>query len=364
MSERQLCESADLSASAPKVDRDAGLVRGVKYLGPQSTNRQADGTRNRYPLAFRRKARTLYESAPVFVDHPPQNTPGAERSWRDRIGTLAPTHEDESGSYGDLRLNRGHPRYDQVMWAAEHDPAQLALSHNARAKGTVHGEWWDAEEPTSVRSVDIVAAGGTTRSLFESAQETPPMLYTAQLAALRAKLDPHRERDTLEMELDPKGMLAILTSTELDDAQKVAQLLAFLAAQAMGSSEEKPDGSEDPAEGPMVEGKRDHATPADGSRELQEALRKIAVLEARDTARETEARVERLVREAGVPMTDTLRKALTALPEADGRALVEELRTTAARRPVASGYGVPQSNGGGFDPARHKSVASFLSGRG
>lgn len=148
-----------------RVDADRGIVRNVKILGLRSRHGYD------YSPAAAKAAVSLYEGAPVNVDHPERSKAGAARSYRDRFGKLQNVHFVEGdGIRGDLRYNPKHPIADQFAWDAKHNPTACGLSHNAsgplsppRGSGTRP----ICESIEKVRSVDVVADAATNTSLFE-----------------------------------------------------------------------------------------------------------------------------------------------------------------------------------------------------
>ncbi len=105
----------------------------------------------------------------VNIDHPDRSKPHQERSARDRLAWLEQVEVNNHGTFGDLHfLDPKAPFSKLVMSAAERNPRAFALSHNATGKGTVRDRRYVVEEITEVRSVDLVADGGTNVSLFES----------------------------------------------------------------------------------------------------------------------------------------------------------------------------------------------------
>ncbi len=174
---RLLCESV-YAGGASRVDRDAGIIYGVKVLGRTSPNKHGlneavNGTE--YTAEALSNAVGLYENLKVNVDHPPRDKPGKDRSAHDRLGKLVNVRVTDEGMFADLVLLKSHPLADRLMEAAEHMPDAFGLSHNAWGKGdVVNGKYIITEIP-EVRSVDVVADAGTVNSLFES-RETPVAL--------------------------------------------------------------------------------------------------------------------------------------------------------------------------------------------
>jgi len=163
-----LQEYIDNRGVAVSVDAEAGLVRGVKILGPVSSNGRE------YPKITMARAVPLYEGAKVNIDHPARD-PSQPRSYRDRIGSLQAVHlrGGDEGLFADLHFNPKHPLAEQLIWDAEHAPGSAGFSHTIQAKTSRRNGREIVEEIERVLSVDLVADPATTRSLFESGdQET------------------------------------------------------------------------------------------------------------------------------------------------------------------------------------------------
>ena len=148
------------SAGGGRVDKVAGVIRGVRILGRHSKN-----NREYSPEAIRRGAR-LYEGIAVNTDHP--SGPRSDRSVADRIGWLQGVHESDGGLKGNLHLILSHPFASAVLEMAERNPSMLGLSHNAEGRIVKRDGKNIVEEITHVRSVDLVADPATANSLFES----------------------------------------------------------------------------------------------------------------------------------------------------------------------------------------------------
>jgi hypothetical protein len=157
---QEFCDSRGVSM---RVDRQAGVIRGVKVLGLESRN-----GRTYLPEALAQAAR-LYEDAKVNVNHPKGN-PSGPRDYQDRIGTIRhATVQPGEGLFGDFYFNPKHALAEQLMWDAEHAPENVGFSHNVEARVARRGERVVVEAITRVQSVDLVADPATTRGLFESA---------------------------------------------------------------------------------------------------------------------------------------------------------------------------------------------------
>ena len=147
------------------VDREAGVLRGVKILGLQSRN-----GRSYLPKALS-DAAALYEGAKVNVNHPKGN-PLAPRDYQDRIGLIRNvTFRSGEGLFADFHFNPKHPLSEQLVWDAEHAPENVGFSHNVQARTRRQGDNLFVESISKVQSVDLVADPATTRGLFEQADK-------------------------------------------------------------------------------------------------------------------------------------------------------------------------------------------------
>ena len=159
-----LQEFCDSRGVVMRVDRQAGVIRGVKVLGLESRN-----GRSYLPEALAQAA-PLYEEAKVNVNHPRGN-PGGPRDYQDRIGTVRNVGlRAGEGLFADFHFNPKHALAEQLIWDAEHAPENVGFSHNVEARCGRRGDRVVVEAITRVQSVDLVADPATTRGLFESQQ--------------------------------------------------------------------------------------------------------------------------------------------------------------------------------------------------
>ena len=155
---QEFCDSRNVSM---RVDRQAGVIRGVKILGLQSRN-----GRQYLPEALA-KAVPLYEGAKVNVNHP-KGSPLSPRDYQDRIGVIrGAVLKPNEGLFGDLHFNPKHVLAEQLAWDAEHAPENVGFSHNVQARTSRRDDCLLVEEITRVQSVDLVADPATTRGLYE-----------------------------------------------------------------------------------------------------------------------------------------------------------------------------------------------------
>ena len=156
MTERlqEFCDSRGVRCT---LDRQAGVIRGVKILGLQSRN-----GRSYLPEALA-QAVSLYEDAKVNVNHP-KGSPGGPRNYQDRIGVIRNVKAGHDGLFADFHFNPKHSLSEQLLWDAEHAPENVGFSHNVEARTARRGESLVVEAITRVESVDLVADPATTRA--------------------------------------------------------------------------------------------------------------------------------------------------------------------------------------------------------
>jgi hypothetical protein len=179
-----------LALGKSRVDREKGIIFGVKVLGTTSTN--THGVRGVEGTDYTRQAIAdsvaLCEGIGVNVDHAPRSNPNLDRSARDKFAWLENLTESNDGSHGDLHfLDPKDPLAVKVMNAAEVKPDAFALSINAFGKGKVVGKRYVIESIPEFQSVDLVSYGGTNKSLFESQESKTMKTVKEALAELKLK---------------------------------------------------------------------------------------------------------------------------------------------------------------------------------
>lgn len=147
-----------------QVDREQGIIRGVKVIGFESKNGRF------YTPEALRSAVAKYEGAKVNIDHPPATEPNRPRGVADRIGVLKNAQFREgAGIFADFHFNPKHSLAEQIAWDAEHNPSAIGFSHNAMVQqGKRQNGRQYIEAVVGVRSVDLVADPATTNGVFES----------------------------------------------------------------------------------------------------------------------------------------------------------------------------------------------------
>lgn len=161
-----LQEYVDSRGVTVRVDREQGVLRGVKLIGLESRNGR------RYRESTLDQATSLYEEAKVNVNHP-KGGPLSPRDYQDRLGVIRGVElRTGEGLFGDLHFNPKHLLAEQLVWDAEHNPRNVGFSHNVLARLSRESEVAIVEEITRVLSVDLVADPATTRGIFENASQS------------------------------------------------------------------------------------------------------------------------------------------------------------------------------------------------
>jgi hypothetical protein len=205
-----LQEFCDWHGAAVRVDRAAGVVRGVKILGLRSRN-----GRSYLPEALA-EAAALYEDAKVNVNHA-KGQPGTARDYQDRIGVIRNVAaRPGEGLFADFHFNPKHALAEQLAWDAEHAPQNVGFSHNVEARTARRGDQVVVEAITRVQSVDLVADPATTAGLFESRGQGQPAAGTLTVESLN--------RDWPEL-------FEAITHEQADEVQRLQAEVERLTAQ-------------------------------------------------------------------------------------------------------------------------------------
>lgn len=342
---RELTESVGFD-SKTRIDKEAGIVRGVKILGPESAHGY------RYTQECMRNAVPLYEGKAVNVDHPEDRKKlGASRSYRDRFGKLFNAeYREGKGVFGDFKYNKGHVLAPQFEYDVENDPSNLGLSHNASGVASANGDF--VESITHVRSVDLVADPATNVSLFEDKGGSHMALKLKKnksrqrlMAEFLEGVSEHEElADLLEAATAPdegasaaadtplqataKMAAAVFMDESMDVAtkrKKIAKLLDLIddslqdaEAGAEGEEEPVPEGKgAKPAGGKLGKGAKPAAKPA--GKELAEGGKGDEDLKTRLEYLEAKEEIRDLCESAGFTPSKVQLKSLLALEDEDER---------------------------------------------
>ena len=138
---------------AGHVDRQSGVIRGVRILGKHSKNGRVS------PENAMRDAVKLYDGKKVFLDH---DRSGKERGFS-AVGVLENVRMERDSVGGDLRLFKSHQRFSYIVERAELDPNNFGLSHEADGHTTPHPDPPVNEQDTSpmpTRAVHVTVGLG------------------------------------------------------------------------------------------------------------------------------------------------------------------------------------------------------------
>ena len=255
------------------VDRDKGIIKGVKIIGFNSQNGR------RYLPEALKEAVPLYEGIKVNIDHP-EKGPTQQRSSHDRFGKFINVRFVESeGIYGDLLYLKNHPLADSVCEAAEREEMNdvFGMSHNAQGEGTVDkNDIFVVSRITEVRHVDLVADPATTKSLTES--QSPSEQETEEAAGNRVRYKSKRQAPGAKRKFvkakskgakKPTGTLKesedidlhgevmqILVNNEMPDEKKADAIIDFLTKEIGGEEMDATESVEVKDETKIVEAKK------------------------------------------------------------------------------------------------------------
>ena len=214
-----LHESVLTASDAVRIDREAGIIFGVKIIGCESRNGR------HYPNDTLRNALPLYENSKVNLDHP-DGDPRKSRSYRARFGVIRNVQlRENEGLFADFWFNPKHSMAEQLLWDAEHAPDNVGFSHNVEAVVKRDKTSVLVEKIVSVRSVDLVADPATTQGLFESHSYERGSVVTLEqverlieerlqrlnLAQQRETRPQCREQSVSESAFDSKAFAAAIT---------------------------------------------------------------------------------------------------------------------------------------------------------
>jgi hypothetical protein len=216
-------------SSGRRVDFERGIIRDVKVLGRRSRNGRV------YSDRALQQARTLYEGAPVYLDHPDRRSPDADRPIASKFGHLKNVRLAPDGIRADLVFLKKHPLAESICEAAERMPGQLGLSHNAEGRVTEDRDGNTiVDSVEAVRSVDLVTNPATNRGLFES---TDPTKGTTTMTM------------TPDVSKPANALRAAIKASDLppEDKEELLSNLAAIVA-ALTDQEYEPDEMESDAE--------------------------------------------------------------------------------------------------------------------
>lgn len=204
------------SLTSGAIDREAGVIRGVKVLGRVSKNGRE------YSDKAMDDGVKLYEGLRVNVDHPDRKNPKAERQFIEGFGELRNVRKEPSGVFADMHFKKAHPSAELVCESAERFPKQFGLSHNAEGEVVKRGGKPIVESLIRAESVDIVGKPATNEGLFESHEESAVTTKTIK-ASVRSLVESAKSlaRYKLANLLEMEGGDAAMMGAPMDMAMPV-----------------------------------------------------------------------------------------------------------------------------------------------
>jgi hypothetical protein len=150
------------ATSHGRVDRESGVIRGVKLLGRNSRNGRV------YTEEAMRRGVELYRNVKVYLGHPRSAELEEDRKFQDWLGIVENPRYESDGIYGDIRLRKESVHYKEIIEAAESFGSFFGASHVAEGISRFEHDIEYIEELGRVRSVDLVCDPASVRGLFES----------------------------------------------------------------------------------------------------------------------------------------------------------------------------------------------------
>lgn len=206
-------------SEAPKVDREAGVIRDVRILGRVSKNGRE------YSDTALAQAARMYEGLGVNLNHPDRKSEAVERPVQDGFGWLESVQVRADGVYGNLHFLKSHPAAPMICESAERNPKRFGLSHNAQGRVVSKNGKNVVESIETVRSVDVVQNPATNTGLFESQENLPMKITLKEFAAKMDRKNAESARLVKLMEMDEYGAMPMeVASTDMsaDDHAKAA----------------------------------------------------------------------------------------------------------------------------------------------
>lgn len=193
----------DSQGKALRVDREAGIVYGVKILGIES--RYTNGkVRRRYSRAALESAAKMYNGMGANTNHPDRKTPEASRAVQEKFAWFEDTEVRSDGTYGNVHCLLKHDFTPVFLEAAERNPRMFGFSHNAYGPEEKGRDGIpvvvDIEQ---VNSIDCVERPATTRGLFESQEEEPEVKKTFKQFIESMQASTEKKVLSLLLEEDP-----------------------------------------------------------------------------------------------------------------------------------------------------------------
>lgn len=184
VSQKYRIQEAVYSDSPLKVDRENGVIRGVKVLGKISKNQRE------YSDAAMTQAAQMYEGIDVNIDHPARTNGSVERGMAEGFGILTGVKKNGDGIFADLHYLKSHALAEMVLERAEKFPTKFGLSHNAEGMVTQgEGGTLVVESIDQMFSVDLVRNPATVAGLFESIDPEKEPIVKKTIKQIAESLD-------------------------------------------------------------------------------------------------------------------------------------------------------------------------------
>jgi len=352
-----------------RIDAEAGIIHGVKVLGPRSRNGRI------YDDAAIKNAVAFYEGVVVNLNHQ-RGKPGEtqDRPIQDRWGVLKNARYQEGSIYADLHYIKAHPMTAQLVEAATRFPETFGLSHDAAGDERIVDGERRVVEVYDVRSVDVVADPATNDGLFESHSRKTKMkkkfkaiVESVQVAELKECMTEamamYPEMGDSEVEVGDdseddgvgsafkSAMLRVLDDETLDTASKLGKLKAIMLAKDKAMEAMKAATESYSAEKKAME--------ADKAK-MEESIKKISGELVEAKAKLDREHCKALLVESNAEVTEVRMKALLALQESDRTELVKTFGKPAGTRPGKSPSIFQESTEAGSYPADSKEFMNRL----
>lgn len=340
-------------ANPGTVDTDAGVIRGVKFLGRMSRNGRE------YSDRAMRQAATMYEDRDITLDHD-RKDPNRERQVLESVGKPVNLVVKPDGIYGDFAYWKSHPAASLIVERATRSPGNFGFSHNADGKQVTRGGRRVVESINRVVSLDLVLRPATTNGLFESEESMPTIRQILESCA-PARLQGKSVKKFLEMEgmadapvpeaseassmsADQKiraafkeALQMVLDDDSLDMKATLSKVKDILTAREKLLNGGAPEAAE-ASETPDASDDEDEESPAVESTRLKRLESQMAKLLEATTLQKNTGDARLLIESFGLQPTESLVSAVLGEKDQAGRVRVIE-----AERRVNSGPFRPRS---------------------
>ena len=314
------------TAGFERIDRENGIIHGVKVLGLQSAN---DRGKRRYLKEASVSATALYEGRKIYIDHISiKESKPKPRQTAERWGKLVNVRPDPATGelFGDLHYLKSHRMTEAILEAAERFN-DFGLSHDASGKMRTENGENVVYEIAEVHSVDIVQDPATNRNLFEGRsmatkrkvsdvfREHVKVSVAAKLLARLTEMDDQAIANAeMEMEDGAEPM------NQVGDAFRAAVMSIVDSEMSVEPKIEKIKMLLDVHD--QVKGPEEMSESVE-TKELQAEIARLREQNEQFQKEAAKSACIALLESKKVEVTDLRVSALLALPEADREALAE-----------------------------------------